>query len=131
MKYGIVGSRKRNTNEDLRLVYDKFLDIALRERNAEGEKEYQYGTHQIVSGGTKYGADRFAEVIAKDNGLPIMVYNADWKALNNSAGPIRNTFIAKDSDILLACVSSDRTGGTEDTITKFQKFHPNGELIIV
>jgi len=31
---------------------------------------------------------------------------------------VRNTLIAKDCTVLIACVAEDRTGGTEDTIKK-------------
>jgi len=38
---------------------------------------------------------------------------------------IINTYIARDSDILIACVSKDRKGGTEDTIKKYLKLGKN------
>ena len=39
--------------------------------------------------------------------------------------------IAEKSDVLVACVTKDRTGGTEDTIKKFLKKQPIGELFLV
>ncbi len=42
----------------------------------------------------------------------------------------RNTLIAQDSDILIACVSPDRKGGTEDTINKYLKMGKD-KLVIV
>jgi len=111
MVIGIVGSRRRNTEEDYKKVEDTFLSI------------YTPGD-TICSGGCPKGADNFAERIAEKYKIPIKIFKAEWKRLGKVAGFIRNTDIAKESDILIACVSEDRTGGTEDTIKKFKKFHP-------
>ena len=43
----------------------------------------------------------------------------------------RNTLIAQDSDVLIACVAADRKGGTEDTICKWKKLNPGKEPILV
>jgi hypothetical protein len=105
---GIVGSRRRSTQEDFGLVRDAFIKV------------YQPGD-AIVSGGCPVGGDRFAEDIASDMQIPITIYNAAWKIYGRSAGHKRNTFIAADADVLIACVAYDRTGGTEDTIRKYSK----------
>lgn len=107
-KIGIVGSRRRYSRDDFNLVKNKFLDY------------YEEGDI-IVSGGCKTGADRFAETIARDMGITIIIHHANWDKNGKQAGFIRNTKIADDSDWLIACVSSDRKGGTEDTIRKFEK----------
>lgn len=107
-KIGIVGSRRRYRREDFILIKNKFI-------------EYYEDGDIIVSGGCQTGADRFAETIARDFGITIVIHHADWKNNGKTAGFIRNTKIAEDSDILLACVSEDRKGGTEDTIKKFEK----------
>ena len=112
---GIVGSRRRNTSADKTLVYHKFQEL------------YEDGD-EIVSGGCPQGADAFAEWIAKVDQVPIKIYYAQWNKLGKRAGFARNGDIAKDADILLACVSSDRTGGTEDTI---KKFGTKDEVILV
>lgn len=104
---GIVGSRRRNTIEDLRKVEEIFLRI------------YEDGD-MIVSGGCPQGADAFAERIAKRHQVPIMIHYAKWNKLGKAAGFIRNADIADDADVLIACVAEDRTGGTEDTIEKFK-----------
>jgi len=115
---GIVGSRKRNSDTDLALVTEAFSEI------------YRPGD-VICSGGCPLGGDRFAEVIAKRFGITIIIHHPNWKKFGNQAGYIRNTKIAKDSTTLIACVSEDRQGGTEDTIRKFEKFHPNSNPILV
>lgn len=113
MNIGIVGSRRRNTQADLQLVEQKFLDI------------YRNGD-MIISGGCPEGADRFAEWIAKKHQIPITIIYAQWKRMGVRAGYVRNGEIAAKSDTLIACVAPDRKGGTEDTIKKFK-----GELILV
>lgn len=105
---GIIGSRSRNTSADKTKVYQKFLEL------------YKDGD-RIVSGGCPQGGDAFAEWIAKVEQVPITIYYAQWKKWGKSAGFKRNGDIAKEADILIACVAEDRTGGTEDTIKKFNK----------
>ena len=73
---------------------------------------------RIVSGGCTKGGDRFAEMIAKYYGLSILIYYPDWNGDGKAAGFIRNTFIAKRCDVLIACVVKNGKGGTEDTIDK-------------
>ena len=104
---GIVGSRRRNDIEDFKIVEKEFFSL------------YSPGD-AIVSGGCRQGADRFAERIARENGITIIIYHADWNSRGKGAGLWRNTFIARRADILIACVAHDRTGGTEDTVRKFQ-----------
>lgn len=105
---GIVGSRRRSTARDYEIVEKQFRSI------------YEQGD-EIVSGGCPQGADAFAEWIAKVAQVPIKIYYAEWDRLGRGAGFSRNGAIAKDADVLIACVAEDRTGGTEDTIKKYQK----------
>jgi hypothetical protein len=102
---GVVGSRRRNEQEDFEKCYEAVLKI------------YKKGD-KFVSGGCPKGGDRFAEIIAKRLGATIIIHYPDWKNLGKSAGFQRNSKIASDCDILIAVVADDRTGGTEDTITK-------------
>lgn len=104
---GVVGSRRRATPADFLLIEAAVL------------AEYQPGD-RLVSGGCREGGDYYAEVIARHHQIPIMIHYARWKALGRRAGFIRNGDIAADADILIACVAADRTGGTEDTIKKYE-----------
>lgn len=113
MNIGIIGSRRRDSNRDLiltSLVVDEIL-----EKYSVLEVE-----DRIISGGCPKGGDRFAEIIAERLFIKTVIHEANWK-LGRHAGFLRNTDIAEDSDILVACVASDRKGGTEDTIKKFLK----------
>lgn len=105
---GIVGSRSRDSYADLKQCEKAFWEV------------YEEGDH-IVSGGCPQGGDRFAEVFAKQFEIPIKIHYARWKKLGKSAGFARNTDIAKDADVLIAVVRTDRKGGTEDTVRKAEK----------
>lgn len=104
---GIIGSRTRDSGVDQKAVREKFFEI------------YKEGD-SIVSGGCGKGGDRFAENIAKNNGIPILIFYPKWNTLGKSAGFVRNSDVAINSDVLIACVSKDRTGGTEHTIDLFK-----------
>lgn len=107
-KIGIIGSRRRNSGLDGKAVREMFFQI------------YELGDW-IVSGGCPKGGDRFAENIAKKNGIPILIFYPNWEKFGKGAGIIRNADVAFNSDIIIACVAEDRTGGTEDTLKRYKK----------
>jgi predicted Rossmann fold nucleotide-binding protein DprA/Smf involved in DNA uptake len=114
MHIGIVGSRRRNTPTDKALVKEKVLDFMKSNEVA------------IVSGGCKLGADRFAEEIADELNLLIIIFHPKLIGVRNrmeyaKAAYARNKLIAQKADVLIACVASDRKGGTENTIKEFIK----------
>lgn len=105
-KIGIIGTRSRDSSGAYNKVEAMFLEI------------YEEGD-MIVSGGCPKGGDRFAEVIAKKFGVPILIFYPNWKRYGGGAGIIRNTNIAKESDVIIACLA--RTpGGTDNTLEKFE-----------
>lgn len=55
----------------------------------------------IISGGAQ-GADKLAEVYAKTNNIPIIIYPADWAKHGRAAGPIRNKQLVNDADYIIA-----------------------------
>jgi len=114
---GIIGTRRRNSKKDFAIVEDAFLEF------------YEQGDI-ICSGLCSTGGDRFAVLLQKKYNTDFKWYPADWDTYGPKAGHIRNTDIARDSDILIACVYEDRTGGTEDTIKKFKIFGKT-KLILV
>jgi hypothetical protein len=118
MNIGIIGARKRNQQSDFKAIRNKFLEL------------YNDGD-EIVSGGCPRGGDRFAEIISDEFSVPIKIHPAKWDKHGKAAGFIRNTYIARDSDVLIACVSEDRKGGTEDTIKKFLKNKNKSNLFLV
>ncbi len=115
-KIGVVGSRRRNKQSDFCQVYDTLMEL------------YEPGDW-LVSGGCPKGADSFAEQIAKDYGWAILTFWPNWNKRGDQFR--RNGDIARHSDILVAQVAPDRTGGTEDTIQKYEKFHPKSSRVIL
>lgn len=113
MIVGIIGSRRRNTFLDKVLIEQKLLEILNNNKDIT-----------ICSGGCPTGGDKFAEELALKYYLQKKIFPANWTKYGKAAGFLRNTDIAENSEILIACVASDRKGGTEDTIKKFKKFHP-------
>ena len=115
---GIIGSRSRNSSIDYDICEKKFNEL------------YQDGDW-IVSGGCPLGGDNFAEKIARKLGLTILIHHANWNKYGKSAGFKRNGFIARDSDILIACVTEDKKSGTRDTVEKFLLFKNEKDLHLV
>jgi len=116
---GIVGSRRRNSEEDYRAVEAAFAKI------------WKPGDN-IVSGGCKKGADSFIHKLAEvgcgyvehlpdESKLDPELLEVNPRAAYAEINYARNTLIANDADFLIACVAADRQGGTEDTIKKFLK----------
>lgn len=120
MNVGIIGSRERDSEADFNAVLAAFRALAAKSP-----------VTCIVSGGCRRGGDRFAEVIADIYDLPIAIFYPDWKRDGRAAGFVRNGDIAKKSHDLIACVSAQRKGGTEDTIRKFEQAHSGKRAIIV
>jgi hypothetical protein len=117
LRIGVVGSRRRNSPKDkalIKAVLERFIS------------KYPDVSVVLVSGGCPKGADHFAEELAIEMGLEIIIHYPDKSKLppSNTKWDYakicyeRNTLIANDSELLIAVVASDRKGGTEDTIRK-------------
>lgn len=128
MNIGIVGSRRRNTDEDKHMLEEVFSCLVDKDT-------------VVVSGGCKKGGDKFAEELAETYNVPILLHLPDKSKLPRNPqrwhfaeiNYERNQWIARDSDILIALVACDRKGGTEDTIKHFIKTYkkPRKNLIII
>ena len=128
-KIGVVGTRRRDTPAAYKIVEEKFFEI------------YEEGDW-IVSGGCRKGGDRFAEVIAKKYGIPILTIHPNYPKYKTAAAIIRNGPVAENSDVVIACVMHpedgiikvlQRTkGGTEDMLKKHIKYAgPDFEVHLV
>jgi len=137
---GIIGSRRRDAEVDFWAVHEMF------------QKLYCPGDG-ICSGLCPKGGDWFAVLIAlgmdyvsdererkgilkkvKEGAIEYKIqpiwFPPEWDKYGKAAGFIRNADIAKKSDILIACVTDDRTGGTEDTISRFIKAKSGGLYLV-
>jgi len=101
----MVGSRRRTDRETIEATLGR-LPI---------------GT--VVITGAAKGPDRWAEQAARARGLEVVVHRPDlggvqarWQAAERFYA--RNQRIVDDSDLVIAFVASDRTGGTEDTVRR-------------
>jgi hypothetical protein len=105
VRVGIVGSRRRTDREA--------VDACVAE----------LGPKIVVITGGATGPDRWAEEAARARGLVVVVHKPDldgsltrWQAADRYYA--RNQRIVDDSDMIIAFVAPDRTGGTEDTIRR-------------
>ena len=73
----------------------------------------------VVSGKAK-GADSLGEKLAKEIGWKVLEYPADWDTNGKSAGYIRNTEMAKNSDALIAFWDG-KSRGTKHMIDTAEK----------
>lgn len=130
-KIGIIGTRKRNIITDFHIVREVFHKIYI-----QGD--------WIVSGHCPKGGDAFAEKIAYQYGIPILLFPP--KKFTREEFFARNTLVAEESDIIIACLINPHeslddiykrtSGGTEDTIKKFlrkigyHEFHSKNNIPI-
>jgi predicted Rossmann fold nucleotide-binding protein DprA/Smf involved in DNA uptake len=98
MKIGIVGGRNFTDYQKLKKHLDSIKDQIT----------------EIISGGAK-GADSLAERYAIENNIPLTKYLPEWNKFGKRAGIIRNEYIVKDSDQIIA-VWDGVSKGTKNTI---------------
>lgn len=115
---GIVGSRKRDTKKDFRLVESAFMVL------------YEPGDI-IVSGLCSLGGDRFAVMLADKYDADYVWFPANWGRFGRGAGTKRNTYIAHASEHLIATPYYAKKGGTDDTIAQFIKKHGKDNLMLL
>lgn len=73
----------------------------------------------ILSGHCK-GVDLMGERYAKEKGLVLEIYPADWKKYGKAAGPIRNKKMVEKANIVIAFVC-ERAKGTKNLIAQAKK----------
>lgn len=82
---------------------------------------YYPNLKEIVSGGAS-GPDSAAEKFAKDNNIKFKLFSANWKALGNRAGPLRNKEMAKYASLResgsLMAIWDGKSRGTSNMISE-------------
>ncbi len=111
---GIVGSRRRNTLHDRKIVF-RLIEWIVNGRD-------WHDRPVIISGGCPQGADAFAEEAARVWGLQTVIYPIDKKGVSSrweftQRAYQRNRKVAEESSALYCLVHPDRMGGTENTIS--------------
>ena len=108
-KIAIVGSRKFNNYHRIEEEFFKLLnDLGRLKENI-----------LIISGGAK-GVDTIAQRIAKNHGIPILIFYPNYSKHGKRAPLIRNIQIIEHSDFILAFPTKD-SRGTRFTITEARK----------
>lgn len=92
----------------------------------------KYSPTKVIHGGCR-GADQISGILAKELGIPVQVFEADWSANGRAAGPIRNQRMLDESrpDLVLAFhndIGSSR--GTADMIRRAKKAGIQVELVV-
>jgi predicted Rossmann fold nucleotide-binding protein DprA/Smf involved in DNA uptake len=64
---------------------------------------------EVVSGGAR-GADALGERWAKERGLPLHRFPADWNRYGKAAGPRRNRLMAENAQALVAFWDGESRG---------------------
>jgi hypothetical protein len=77
----------------------------------------------VIIEGCADGADRWAELWAKEHHVPIEHFPADWKHLGRAAGPIRNQAMLDGGAPDLVVGFDMGTSGTRDMLRKAGKTH--------
>lgn len=79
--------------------------------------------NKVIHGGCT-GADSISGLIAKEMGIFVQVFEADWKSHGRAAGPIRNQKMLDDGkpDLVLAFHNNiDSSRGTSDMIKRARR----------
>ena len=79
---------------------------------------------QIVSGCCR-GADALGERYAREHGIPVVRFPADWQAYGKAAGPIRNRKMAEyaaEGDGMLVAFWDGKSRGTASMIRLAEKY---------
>jgi len=116
----VCGGRDFNNKK---LLYDVLLNYCWKNGFHHPKDAMTPVGISIISGMAK-GADTLGWLFAKDYGLDIFSFPADWKHQGNSAGPIRNQKMIDETpggvDLVIAFPTKN-SRGTYDMIRRAEK----------
>ena len=69
-----------------------------------------YGTPDAVLSGGAHGADNLGEEWARRKNIPVEVYPADWALHGRKAGIMRNAYMGRQANALLAVWDGSSSG---------------------
>lgn len=102
MKVALVGSRTFSNYEMMCAFIERSLS----------DTEFS-SIETVVSGGAR-GADTLAEQYARENGLELIVFPAEWERYGRKAGPLRNVKIIQECDLCFAFWDGQSRGTKHD-----------------
>lgn len=74
-----------------------------------------YKCSELIVGDCRTGADRYAREWAREAGVPLRVFKADWDKYGKAAGPIRNSeMVAEKPDLVLSFPGGRGTADCSD-----------------
>jgi len=118
-KIAIVGSRKYNNYHKVEKEFFKLLnDLGRPKENI-----------LIISGGAK-GVDSIAQQIARNHGIPILIFYPDYIKYGKRAPLVRNLQIIEHSNFILAFPAED-SRGTRFVIREARKRRKPNRVIAV
>ena len=109
MNVGVIGSREFDDYE----LMKKTLDL--------------FPITRVISGGAG-GADKLAEQYALERNIPKKIFHAEWDLFGKKAGPLRNTTIVENSELVIA-FWDQKSKGTRDSIGKANKLKKNTFIV--
>jgi hypothetical protein len=127
MKLAIVGTRSFTDYEKFKEIVERFFYHALYEHYIPKEHRIE----KIISGGAR-GTDSLAARFAEEKQVELVEYLPDWEKFGKSAGCIRNQFIIKEADFVLAFWTGAKRGsGTYHDIVLAKKYRKPTLIIYV
>lgn len=81
--------------------------------------EAPFTIEELVSGGAT-GVDYVGETLAREHGIEVTQFPADWQTHGKRAGPIRNRQMAQYADALIA-IWDGKSAGTKNMIDEMKK----------
>lgn len=94
----------------------------------ETMKKLDFSVSEVVSSGAR-GADLLGERWAKENGIPIKRFDAEWDEYGKAAGFIRNAEMGHYADYLVAFWDGT-SPGTADMIRRMRMKRKHGTVMI-
>lgn len=100
----------------------EFIDLCLSEIKNQDEV--------VIVSGCASGADAIGERYAKENGMKVEKYPAEWKKYGRRAGPMRNEKMAKICDCVI-CFWDEESKGTKSMIDQAKKYGKQVKIKII
>ena len=102
-----------------------FTDYALLSETLDAILEKYIESETSIVSGSCRGADALGERYAREHGIPVVRFPADWQAYGKAAGPIRNRKMAEyasEGEGILVAFWDGKSRGTASMIRLAEKY---------